>query len=291
MSFESEESKKLGGIKLSTLTQRLAYAGIKEQKAALSRKATDNNIKQIQAAIMLQFGKLPAPAKIWANVRHKDFTRQVRNFMWKSIHSAHRIGTFWKHIPECEDRGICQFCNEPEDLEHIVLKCRRPGQKEIWALAKELWLKKHPSWPVLSLGSILGCGLTTFRNNNGQPLVGASRLYRILISESLFMIWKIRNNSVIKREGAAVPAHEIHNKWLYAINLRLNFDRALTNHAKFGKQNSIKTPLVLQTWSSTLMEEDKLPENWIRAPRVLVGTEQQSSHHPSPPPGRRGRNR
>ncbi|KAJ7017589.1 hypothetical protein C8F04DRAFT_889097, partial [Mycena alexandri] len=101
-------------------------------------------------------------------------------------------------------------------------------------------------------------------------------------TESLFMIWKIRNDSVIKREGAAVPAHEIHNKWLYAINMRLKFDRALTNYAKFGKQNSIKVSLVLQTWSSTLMEEDKLPENWIREPRVLVGTEQTHRTPPSP---------
>ncbi|KAJ7714434.1 hypothetical protein B0H16DRAFT_1280870, partial [Mycena metata] len=76
--------------------------------------------------------------------------------------------------------------------------------------------------------------LTTFRDNNGRPLVVASRLYWNLISESLFMIWKIRNDSVIKRDGAAVPAHKIHNKWLYAINLRLKFDCALTNHANFG---------------------------------------------------------
>ncbi|KAJ7711323.1 hypothetical protein B0H16DRAFT_1667787 [Mycena metata] len=196
------------------LTQRLAYAGIKERKTAVTRKATDNNVKQIQTAIKLQSGTRPMSAEIWASIRHKDFTRQVRNFLWKSVHSAHRIRTFWKHIPEY--------------LEHIILKCRRPGQSEIWKLAKDLWQKKHPTWPVLSLGNILGCGLV-----------------------SLFMIWKIRNECVISRGGAEMPRHEIHNKWLYAMNMRLKFDRALTNHAKFGKQNSIKVSLVLRTWSST----------------------------------------
>ncbi|KAJ7729024.1 hypothetical protein B0H16DRAFT_1470217 [Mycena metata] len=150
---------------------------------------------------------------------------------------------------------------------------QQPGQHEVWSLAETLWLKKHPSWPVLSLGSILDCGLTTFSDENKRPLPGTSRLYRILISESLFMIWKIRNECIINRAG-----HEMHNKWLYAINMRLKFDRALTNYAKFGKQNSINISLVLQTWRLTLMEEDKLPGNWIREPRVLVGTEQQSSH-------------
>ncbi|KAJ7720332.1 hypothetical protein B0H16DRAFT_1793536 [Mycena metata] len=241
ISVEIEASMSLDGVKLSTLTQKLAYAGIKERKAEVSRKATDNNIKQVRAAIKLQ--------------------------------------------------EICQFCGEPEDLEHVLLKCKHPGQQEVWELAKNLWLKKHPSWPMLSLGSILGCGLAEFADQNGRPLLGTTRLYRIIISESLFIIWKIRNDCVINRAGAEMPKHEIHNKWLYAINLRLKFDRALTNHAKFGKQNSIKVSLVLQTWRATLMEEEKLPENWIREPRVLVGTEQQPSNPPSPPPGRRGRNR
>ncbi|KAJ7736456.1 hypothetical protein B0H16DRAFT_1326508 [Mycena metata] len=291
ISIEIEASMSLDGAKLSTLTQKLAYAGIEERKAEVSRKATDNNVKQVRAAIKLQNNKMPTTAQVWTSIRHKDFTRQVRNFLWKSLHSAHRIGIIWKHIPECEDREICQFCDEPEDLEHILLKCKHPGQQEVWELAKNLWLKKHPSWPMLSLGSILGCGLAEFADENGRPLLGTTRLYRIIISESLFMIWKIRNDCVINRAGAEMPKHEIHNKWLYAINLRLKFDRALTNHAKFGKQNSIKVSLVLQTWRATLMDEEKLPENWIREPRVLVGTEQQPSNPPSPPPGRGGRNR
>ncbi|KAJ7718926.1 hypothetical protein B0H16DRAFT_1666610 [Mycena metata] len=279
------------GIKLSKLTQRLAYAGIKDQRKAVSRKATDNNVKQIKDAVQTNFKRQPTTAQVWTSIRHRDLTRQVKNFLWKSLHSAHRIGNFWKHIPECEDRAICQHCDEPEDLEHILLKCRRPGQSQIWSLAKDLWLKKHPTWPDLSLGSLLGCGLASFSEDNGHPLPGSSRLYRILVSESMFMIWKIRNSCVITRNGEPLPETEIHNKWLYAINQRLKFDCALTNYAKFGKQNSIKSSLVIQTWKSTLMDEDKLPENWTRAPRVLVGTEPKSSPHPPQPSGRRGRNR
>ncbi|KAJ6589681.1 hypothetical protein B0H19DRAFT_1058667 [Mycena capillaripes] len=41
---------------------------------------------------------------------------------------------------------------------------------------------------------------------------------------------------------------------------------------------SVKPALVLQTWSSTLQNEDKLPENWLRVPKVLVGI------GPLPPP-------
>ncbi|KAJ7489491.1 hypothetical protein FB451DRAFT_1025059, partial [Mycena latifolia] len=128
-----------------------------------------------------------------------------KNFLWKSLHSAHRIGDFWKHIPECEDRGICQFCDEPEDLEHIVLKCRRPGQDTIWSLVKDLWSRKHRTWPELSLGSILSCGLATFEGEKGRGLPGTARLYCILVSESLFTIWKIHNECVISRGGRTSP--------------------------------------------------------------------------------------
>ncbi|KAJ7436999.1 hypothetical protein FB451DRAFT_1061318, partial [Mycena latifolia] len=102
----------------------------------------------------------------------------------------------------------------------------------------------------------------------------------------------VRNECVISRGGEPLPEALIHNKWLHAINMRLHFDCVLTNFAKYGKQNSIKPSLVLQTWSSTLMNEEELPDNWIiNQPRILVGIGPKSSHPPSQPSGHRGRGR
>ncbi|KAJ7019152.1 hypothetical protein C8F04DRAFT_1324243 [Mycena alexandri] len=278
----------LKGLKLSKLTQALAYAAIKETKEIPFRRATDNRVKQVQLATKQNFNRLPAPPEIWKSIRHKDFTRQTRNFLWKSMHDAHHIGKFWKHIPECGDREICQFCGETEDLEHIVLKCNRPGQQQVWELAKELWLKKHSMWPNLSIGAILGCGLASITNEKGHHLPGASRFYRILISESLFIIWKIRNDCVIGNGGVPLPVNEIRNKWLFTMNQRLDLDRVLSNRLKYGAV-SIRPLLVLQTWASTLKNEVELPQNWLIGPRVLVGIE---PNQPSAtPPRRRGRNR
>ncbi|KAJ7238110.1 hypothetical protein B0H12DRAFT_1025902 [Mycena haematopus] len=286
--------QQLEGAKLSTMTQAIAYAGVKCRRKEVDRKATNDMVKHVQTAIKQEYGWLPSPARIWKSVRHKDFTRQIRNFLWKSLHNAHRVGNYWKHIPECEDRGICQYCNECEDLEHIFLKCRRPGQAEIWDLAKSLWLKKHLSWPSLSLRLVLGCGLAVVKDDEGRHLPGASRLLRILISESLFLIWKVRNDCVIGNEGTPPTVTEIHNKWLYNINQRLDFECTMTNQKKYGKASSLKPLLVLQTWSSTLKGEASLPENWLQvAPRVLVGIEPRRHLQPPAalPQGRRGRNR
>ncbi|KAJ7834276.1 hypothetical protein B0H13DRAFT_1653372 [Mycena leptocephala] len=282
--FESDPTFTLRGAKLKKLTQAIAYAGIRKRKAPVVRKSSVNNVTQVITAIKNNFNHSPTPAQVWKSIRHKDFTHQVKDFLWKSLHSAHRIGAFWKHIPECEERNL-------PDLEHILLKCKHPGQELVWKLAKDLWLCKNPIWSDLSLGSVLGCGLATILDEKGRTLPGASRLYRILISESVYVIWKNRNDSMIGQGGEPMPDNKIHNEWLHAINLCLKFDCVLTNYTKYGKQNSIKTSLVLQTWSSTLADEDKLPENWIREPRVLVGTEPPSSHPPPQPLGRRGRNR
>ncbi|KAJ7922383.1 hypothetical protein B0H13DRAFT_1865760 [Mycena leptocephala] len=165
ISFNISAELKLRGVKLSSLTQAVAYNAIKEMKAKPFWPATDNNVKLVQSATKQNFNRLPCPAEIWKSIRHKDFTYQIRNFLRKSMHNAHRIGNFWKHIPECKDCEICQFCGETESLEHNLLECERPGQRQIWALAKELWLKKHPTWPDLSLGAIPGCGLASTPSN------------------------------------------------------------------------------------------------------------------------------
>ncbi|KAJ7038918.1 hypothetical protein C8F04DRAFT_1179254 [Mycena alexandri] len=141
--FDIDPTLRVLGAKLATLTQATAYAGIKERRVAVRRKATDNNINLIKTATQHTFHRLPTTPQIWKSIRNRDFSRQVKKFLWKSTHSAHRIGKFWKHIPDCKHRATCQFCQELEDLEHILLKCRRPGQAQIWASAKDLWLRKY----------------------------------------------------------------------------------------------------------------------------------------------------
>ncbi|KAJ7896822.1 hypothetical protein B0H13DRAFT_2234446 [Mycena leptocephala] len=218
------------------MTQAVAYAGIRERKTASARLTTEANTKLIQTSIHECYGFLPTTQQIWKSIRHKDFTRQIRNFLWKTIHGAYHTGKYWLHIPE--------------------------WQAEVWQLAQEMWQKKHPTWPVLSMGSILGCGLASIRDN---------KLYRILVSESMYLIWKIQCDSVIGRGGESLSETEIHNRWISLMNEHLTIDRLLTDKITYGKQASVPRLLVLQTWSKTLKNEDKIPDDWLREPEVLVG--------------------
>ncbi|KAJ7208622.1 hypothetical protein GGX14DRAFT_365373 [Mycena pura] len=158
-----------------------------------------------------------------------------------------------------------------EDLDHILMRCESPGRELIWAAARTLWLERATVWPELSLGTILGCGLAEFRDGNGKVDQGARRLYRILISESAYLIWRLRNERVI--EGPPkVWIEEIENKFRFVIKQRLQIDRVLANRPRKGKCPALPSKLVLETWSKILDHGQSLPADWLREPRVLVGT-------------------
>ncbi|KAJ7895554.1 hypothetical protein B0H14DRAFT_2680816 [Mycena olivaceomarginata] len=114
----------------------------------------------------------------------------------------------------------------------------------------------------LTFGEILACGVIKKKSR------GKSCLYRILLSESAYLIWKLRCERVIGGKPGASD-QEIENRWQWTINNRLEIDRLLTN-TKWGK-HTIQKLLVLQTWCNTLANEDRLPEDWTRKAGVLAG--------------------
>lgn len=190
------------------------------------------------------------------------------------IHNAQRIGTFWNHIPGLEDRGKCPVCDVSETMVHILRECKAKGQKEIWHLVERLWKVRGGQWPGISPGLIMGCGLVRFKTEKGHNDGGASRLFRIMISESAFMIWKIRCERQIEREDDPTRAHtgrEVHNKWVSMMNTRLRLDITMTDR-RFGKK-ALSPRRVQATWRGTLKDEEYLPEEWCGPSGVLASRE------------------
>ncbi|KAJ7239144.1 hypothetical protein C8J57DRAFT_1086539, partial [Mycena rebaudengoi] len=95
-------------------------------------------------------------------------------------------------------------------------------------------------------------------------------LYCILMTESAHLIWKLRCESVIGNDGVAPTINKVHNRRLHMINERIKIDISLTSELKYGKEYSLASFPVLDTWKWTLKDEEGLPENWIRGPGVLA---------------------
>ncbi|KAK7007353.1 hypothetical protein R3P38DRAFT_2553598 [Favolaschia claudopus] len=98
---------------------------------------------------------------------------------------------------------------------------------------------------------------------------GTTRLYKILITESAHLIWRIRNERVIQQSGPA-PLAKTQNRWLRIINNRLAIDCAMTDRAKYGRK-ALKESLVKSTWRKTLKGERTLAKDWPKRVGVLVG--------------------
>ena len=124
--------------------------------------------------------------------------------------------------------------------------------------------------------------MADFKTEEGATQKGKDRLYRILISESAYLIWKLRCERRISNEDDPEKYHsetEIHNRWVATVNNRLNMDKLMTNKKKYGKK-ALKAGTVIQTWMGTLHNEENLLDNWLQQSGVLVGIRARR------PPGR-----
>jgi hypothetical protein len=148
-------------------------------------------------------------------------------------------------------------------MQHILTQWGIPGQKEIWDLASEMWRMKTGEDLRPTLGEIMVCAA----KKKGDT--GTTRLYRILVSESAHLIWRLRNERVINQKDPA-SHREIHNRWLKQINNRLALDCAMTDERKYDKK-AIKVSLVKRTWRKVLKDERHLSRHWPREVGVLVG--------------------
>ena len=269
------------GMVLAKLEQRDFYRILRDRRKIPQRKTTAGNIRTIQEDIRTAFGVRPTEDKIWMTTKHKDLTRKTRDYIWKSVQGAYKIGGYWTHIEGFQDRGTCPLCDETEDMEHILLRCKAETRELAWTMANEVWKKKDQTTLPTTLGGILGCGLASF-TKDGKPQRGKNRLYRILVSETAYLIWKLQNERRIRDDDGPIQTNdEVGKRWTHAINKRLLLDRLLTNTARFRK-NAIESKLVKATWSECLTGEDDLPTDWPTAKGVLVGISVAR------PPGRAG---
>lgn len=273
------------GAKLNKASQSLLYRGIKLQKGTPARPRTDTELNTTRQGVNALCGRTPSNTQLWSSIRNKDFSKVFRSFIWCTLHAGYKCGVYWSSIPNYEHRGICPCCDTEETIEHILTRCSAPGQELIWHLAQELWEQKGLPWPqYFSYGMVLGCGISDFKTNDRKRLMGANRLWRILISESAHLIWKIRCECRIANEDDPDKHHSpiaIHNRWVYQLNCRLSLDRSITDKYRFGSK-ALRPDLVLRTWRGVILNEENLPENWIWQSGVLVGILPRRARVPGP---------
>ncbi|KAJ7725397.1 hypothetical protein B0H16DRAFT_1332721, partial [Mycena metata] len=156
------------GMKLKTGSQRTFYRAVKAMKPKPQHMKTTIMLDITRHAAWNLSGATPTDGQIWRSIRHQDITRTTRDFLWRCLHQAYKVGEHWRNIPTYEHYANCQV---DEPMEHILLECDAPGREVLWNLAQELWEKKGYAWPEMNYGSVFACGL---------------------VDETAHLIWKFR---------------------------------------------------------------------------------------------------
>jgi hypothetical protein len=268
----------ISGMKLSALTQAAAYRAIRENKREslkeyelVNRKVTSRNMENCNKRLqnIMKSDEVPNNAQIWKSFRHKDFTRRIKYFLWMTMHGGYKTGEYWDRMDNADlkKRGQCKNCGHGtiETMKHILTECPVGKSEVVWQLVKKLWHKKTGVEITITFEDILTCGTLKTREGTYDP--GSMRLYRILISESAFLIWKTRNQVIINETPQPIQA--VQNKWWYTIDARLKLDCVITRN-RFGKK-AIQPNLVKGTWENVIENERNLPKNWMFDTGVLVG--------------------
>ncbi|KAJ3733993.1 hypothetical protein DFJ43DRAFT_1131013 [Lentinula guzmanii] len=263
------------GAKLNSTTQTRAYKTIrqikmskKQYQKAIDRRNTKINTGRAKSVVKEIMGSEPSNKILWRSLRHKDFSRKFRYFIWMVAHEGYKTGNYWQNISNFENRANCHPCGVPESMDHILTECQCPGQQQIWELTKEICTKKGIEWNEPSLGMILGAGVIKPNKREGKPSDGDARFLRIVTSESTHLIWKLRCERVIQGRNSPSP-EEVTRKWKKSIEARIGLDRLMVT-AQFRKR-SLSKGLVERTWRSVISDEDNLPEDWTGEAGVLVG--------------------
>ena len=265
----------LQGAKLVTISQAIAYRGIRRTKPRTPRPTTNQNIDRAREAIEALTGALETTETIWRSIRKRSIRLRVQQFLYKAIHNTPMIGEFWFNIEGYQHRGMCAPCEATENMDHILTTCNAGHATRIWELARKLWPYGDPQWPDINLGTILGSGCleSTGRGNiqrdhdTAPPnLRGASRLLQIIVSEAAHLIWVLRCERVIQEVQHS--AEEAERRWYKVINRRLTEDKIT---ATIIKRTYPYTRLVETTWEDALRKNSNLPRGWMHNREVLVG--------------------
>jgi hypothetical protein len=184
----------------------------------------------------------------------------------------------WKHIDGYSDRAECAVCRSTETMHHILFDCQSPEWEAVWTLADKLWHRASGERLPVSMGTLLASNLKEAGKQVTSKKRGLQRLRKILLTESAWTIWVMRNNRVIGGKNPA-PKPAIQAKWLSTINRKLELDLLKINQRRYHTK-AISRALVRSTWQG-IVDKDAVPpdrngasQDWTRSTEVLVGIPQ-----------------
>ncbi|TFK92580.1 hypothetical protein K466DRAFT_624447 [Polyporus arcularius HHB13444] len=276
LDLEVPDAFRLTGAKLQSMTQKLAYRAIRqrEEKKVKPRPRTTANLDRITSGIHASFGVHVHDGTVWKSLRSKHVLRSTSQFFWMAIHDGYMIGTHWlrTNMPaDLQQRAMCAICGECETMSHIILQCEAKGQRLIWDLVEQLWSHTNAEWKDPCWGTVFGAACAVFKSENGARKPATENLWCIICTEAAHLIWKVRCERVIQRDGEELTESEITNRFYAALETRLNLDRRTAARAYGLGKKALKPHEIENIWLPIIADGNELPPKWVVDNGVLVG--------------------
>ncbi|KIJ35263.1 hypothetical protein M422DRAFT_34678 [Sphaerobolus stellatus SS14] len=166
------------------------------------------------------------------------------------------MGSWWLYNQGSEGNVECDSI---ELMERMLAKFKFSGQKVIWRIEEKVWFQTGEPWPGTNLGTVLGSGLGTYMTEEGRPESAERRLFMILMTESAYLIWKIRCEWRIQHEGRAdkkITDHEVRNRWIKQMSTKIYMHILCTDQQRYRRE-ATALHLVQKTWD-TLLKTEKI---------------------------------
>ena len=273
------------GVKLSTITQKIAYKGVRKLKTKEDRKTTTKMIERIQTDLKQTTGESYKAESIWKSLKRPEISKTAKDLIWKSIHDAYKVGAYWKNIPGYEEREKCAICDETETMEHIMINCKDTAAVAIRIALRETLEKRiGVNAPPLQLGTALGAMALIIPGGTTTERLAKERFYRIAVTEAMALIWRLRCERVIAKADKPeewTNATKARNVWMARMENRRALDFAVC--WRKGKRNLKERKVAKDTWRELFKKKKSRADLETDGLGVLVGS--------SPPPTPRGERR
>jgi len=107
-------------------------------------------------------------------------------------------------------------------MNDILFSCTIEGREKIWEMAEKLYklpMKENNrlSWTVRSKSLLRGLSSLKLRNKNGKYNKQATERYKLIVSETAWLLWKCRNKRIICQKGIIQPS-QIKSRWVAEMN-------------------------------------------------------------------------
>jgi len=159
---------RIEGAEIRRLTQKTTYELILQEKNLKpGGEQTQKRIEDICKEHKRKTENRIISKDIWTGIKNKRIPFKVKDFIWKLIHNRHKVGDWFKKIPNWQDKAICE-CGEIETMNHILIECEKNKSRDIWQEAEKIWKENNKDfkWIRPNIEVIRGLGAIQLKEQN-----------------------------------------------------------------------------------------------------------------------------